>query len=112
MPMVGKKCHQVQEGARKKNDADPVSAEAWSSVVLSVLSEKFEPWNIYNADETGIYYCALPGTLTHAQENLSGHKKAKDHITALVAVNMDGSDKRHLLVIGNSKNPCCLRGVQ
>ena len=32
-------------------------------------------------------------------------------MTALVAVNMDGSDKRPLLFIGKSKEPRCFRGV-
>ena len=50
----------------------------------------YEPCNVYNADETGIYYRALPdGTLTFSTDSLSGSKKAKDRITALVAVNMD-----------------------
>ena len=60
--------------------------------LLSDILENFEPQNIYNADETGIYYRALPdGTLTFATDKVSVSKKAKDHITALVAVNMDGS---------------------
>ena len=80
--------------------------------MLSELLKKFEPRNVYNANETGIYYRALPdGTLTHAQENLSGQKKAKDRIMALVAVNMDGSDKRPLLVIGKSKQLRCFGGI-
>ena len=97
----------------EKNDADVESADVWTSTVLSEILENFEPQNIYNADETGVYYRALPdGTLTFATEKLSGSKKAKDRITALVTVNMDGTDKRPLLVIGKSKNPRCFRGVQ
>lgn len=95
----------------EKNDADLEAADTWTSFVLSDVLENFEPRNIYNADETGIYYRALPdGTLTFATEKLSGSKKAKDRITALVAVNMDGSDKRPLLIIGKSKNPRCIIG--
>ena len=61
----------------------------------------------------GIYYCVLPdGTMTFAKEKLSGSKKAKDHIMALVAINMDGSDDCPLLIIGNSRNPRCFRSVQ
>ena len=88
-------------------------SEMWTSTVLSEVLEQFDVKNIYNADETGIYYRALPdGTLTLATERLSGSKKAKDRITALVAVNMDGSDQCPLLIIGKSKNPRCFRGVQ
>ena len=74
------------------------------------MLEKFDVKNIYNAR---IYYRALPdSTLTLATEKLSGSKKAKDRITALVAVNMDSSDQRPLLIIRNSRNPRCFRGVQ
>ena len=97
----------------EKNDADLESADVWTSTVLCDLLHNFEPRNIYNADETGIYYRALPdGTLTFSTDKLSGSKKAKDRITALVAVNMDGSDKRPLLIVGKSKQPRCFRGVQ
>ena len=112
-------CWKTRNGIRykkahgEKNDADYESAEMWTSTVLSEVLEKFDVKNIYNADETGIYYQALPdGTLTLATERLSGSKKAKDRITALVAVNMDGSDQRPLLIIRKSKNPRCFRGVQ
>ena len=37
---------------------------------------------------------------------------AKDRITALVAVKMDGSDTRPLLIVGKSRQPRCFRGVQ
>lgn len=48
--------------------------------------------------QTWIYY--RDSTLTFATDKLSGSKKGKDRITALVAVNMDGSDKCPLLIIG------------
>ena len=84
-----------------------------TATVLSEILDNLEPRNIYNADEMGIYYRALPdGTLAFATVKLSGSKKAKDRITALVAINMDCSDKRPLLIIGKSKNPRCFRGVQ
>ena len=41
---------------------------------------------------------------------LSGHKKAKEHITVLVCANMDASDKRPLLSIGKGNQPL-FRGV-
>ena len=40
----------------EKNNADYESAELWTSPVLFDVLEKFEPQNIYNADEIGIYY--------------------------------------------------------
>ncbi|XP_061184908.1 tigger transposable element-derived protein 6-like [Saccostrea echinata] len=71
----------------------------------------YEPKNIYNTDETGFYYRALPDeTLTFKKDNLAGSKKAKDRVTVLPTVNMTGTDKRQLLVIGKSKDPRCFCG--
>ena len=96
----------------EKKDADIDSAEQWSSTVLTQILDRYEPRNVYNADETGIYYRAVPdGTLTFSTDSLSGSKKVKDRVTALVAVNMDGTDKRPLFIVGKSKQPRCFRGV-
>ena len=66
----------------EKKDADVDAADQWSSTVSAELLEKYEPCNVYNADETGIYYRALPdGTLTFSTDALSGSKKAKERIT-------------------------------
>ena len=97
----------------EKNDDDIESAEVWASTVLCDLLRDFEPQNIYNANETGIYYRTLPdGTLTFSTDHLSDNKKVKDRIRALVTVNMDGSDKRPLLIVGKSWQPRWFRGVQ
>ena len=75
------------------------------------MLEKYSPCD--NADETGIiYYRALPdGTLEFSTDELSGSKKSKDRVTAMVATSMDGTDKRLLLIIGKSKQPRCFRGL-
>lgn len=44
-------------------------------------------------------------------DKLCGRKKAKDRVIVLVCTNMDGSDKRPLLIIGKSSQPHCFRGV-
>lgn len=65
---------------------------------------------MYNADETGIYFRATPDrTHTFAHEPPSGGKKSKERITAMVCSNMDGTDKRKLLIIGKSKAPRCFK---
>ena len=95
--------------AHGEKDADVDAADQWLSTVLAEILERYEPCNVYNADETGIYYRALPdGTLTFSADSLSGSKKAKNRITALVAVNMD---KRPLFIVGKSKQPRCFMGI-
>jgi len=42
---------------------------------------------------------------------LSGSKKAMERITILLCVNMTGSDKRKLLVVGKSLKPRCFKNL-
>lgn len=70
----------------------------------SILLE-YSPENIYNADETGLFYKALPDkTLALKTEKCIGGKMAKDRLTILFCASMTGS-KEPLLVIGKSKRP-------
>ena len=41
-------------------DADFVAADTWTSTVLAELLCEYSPRDIYNADETGIYFRAVP----------------------------------------------------
>lgn len=62
---------------------------------------------IYNCDETGLYYRMLPSKTLVAQEESSapGYKKNKDRVTVMSCSNVTGSHKLDLVVIGKSKNP-------
>ena len=71
------------------------------------------PSNIFNADETGLYWKAiLDGTFTDKNAKVSGAKIAKDRLTVMLTANMDGSQKLTPLVIGKSKNPHCFKNVK
>ena len=48
---------------RKKKDMDVNSAELWSSTVLLKLIEKYAVCDIYDTDETSIYYPAVHSIL-------------------------------------------------
>ncbi|KAK3091960.1 hypothetical protein FSP39_024021 [Pinctada imbricata] len=97
----------------EKKDADEGAANQWKESTLPTFLRSYHPDDIYNADETGIYFRALPdGTLTFKTDNSGGSKKSKERVTVLVCTNMTGTDKRKLLVIGKSKDPPCFRGVK
>jgi hypothetical protein len=69
--------------------------------------------DIFNADETGIFFRLTPDrTLKFEGEKCVGSKLSKDRITDLVCANADGTEKRKLLVIGKSKNPRCFKNVK
>ena len=97
----------------EKKSADHISAETWKSEKLPGLLSEYDPENIHNADETGLYYRATPnGSLCYASETLSGLKKAKERLSLLLCANMSGSDKKKLFVIGKSQKPRCFKGIQ
>ena len=73
----------------------------WTSRQLPDFLEKFSPDDIFNANETGIFWKCLPDkSLSLKGERCSGGKRSKDQITVLVCANMSGSEKKPLLVIG------------
>ena len=51
-------------------------------------------------------------TLRIKGEKCLGGKLSKERITVFVCANMDGSEKRKLLVIGKSKKPRCFKNIQ
>ena len=91
--------------------ADDVSANQWKTAVLPTLLQEYTPKDIYNADESGLYFRATPkGTFSAVGECPLGGKIAKDRLTVLLLCNQDGSDKQ-AFVIGKSLNPRCLARV-
>ena len=75
-------------------------------VELRVIVEPYPLKDVYNMDETGLFWKATPDT-TLATEALSGTKKQKARISLGNCSNADGSDKPPLLVIGLSLKPHC-----
>ena len=61
--------------------------------------------NIYNCDETGLFYRSMPN-YTHAEthDDGAGGKRCKRRITLMFLVNGDGSDKQ-IIMVGTSKTP-------
>lgn len=73
----------------------------WISHTWPVISKDYSMDNIFNADETGIFYRMMPDKTHRIKgETCSGGKMSKDRITAMVCANASGSEKRKLLVIG------------
>ena len=84
--------------------------EEWKETVLYPTLEGYAPQDIYNGDETALFYKCLPHrTYCKAGEKPAGSAKRKDRLTLLIITNMDGSDHRKLSVIGKAKNPRCLQ---
>jgi hypothetical protein len=77
-----------------------------------MLLERYEPRDIYNADETGLFYnCLLDRMLTLKGCSCHGGKVPK-RITVLLCVNSDGSDKQVRIMVGKSMKPCCFKNIK
>ncbi|XP_038067340.1 uncharacterized protein LOC119737221 isoform X2 [Patiria miniata] len=85
----------------------------WLTTDLSPLLVVYKPSNIFNANETGIFYRLLPDRLLAFKgKACNGGERSEERLTAMVCANMDGSEKLPLLVIGNTKKPQCLANVK
>ena len=68
--------------------------------------------NIFNADEFGLFYKALPTISMHYKnERCSGGKHSKVRLTGLAAANAVG-DKLPMFVIGKSAKPRCFKDIK
>ncbi|GFN87424.1 tigger transposable element-derived protein 6 [Plakobranchus ocellatus] len=92
---------------------DTTVVEDWKKATLDKLLSEYSSSDIFNADETGLFFRCLPNK-THAfkGEACHGGKQAKDRLTMLVGTNATGTEKLPLLVIGKSANPRCFKNVK
>ncbi|XP_057657380.1 tigger transposable element-derived protein 4-like [Diorhabda carinulata] len=89
------------------------TSDDWLSKVWPTIREGYSDSDVFNADETGLFYKLTPDRTLHFKgEKCSNGKISKERITVLVAANMSGSEKRKLFVIGKSKNPRCFKNVK
>lgn len=66
----------------------------------------YEPRNVLNVDETGLYW-RMPPKTGIADSERGGLKDDKSRMTYVLCANMDGSEKRRPLIIGTAKQPRC-----
>jgi hypothetical protein len=71
----------------------------------------FAPKDVFNIDETGLFFQMLPdrslSTVEYTKGTKKKSKKAKDRITVALCCNSDGSEKMKLYVIGKTLKPRC-----
>jgi hypothetical protein len=68
--------------------------EEWRKEHLPKIIEGYEPKNIYNGGETGLFFRLLSNrTLTLKGDACNDRKKSRDRITVLLAFNAYGIDK-------------------
>ncbi|XP_072574493.1 ARL14 effector protein isoform X3 [Paramormyrops kingsleyae] len=88
-------------------------ATDWLQTKLPWLLDQYDERNIFNADETGLFFKLLPDrTMMFKGDSCHGGKRSKERLTLLFAANMDGSEKLPLLAIGKSAKPRCFKGAK
>ena len=89
-------------------DVSEETVEDWRKRLKSIC-EGYSRANIFNADETGLFYRALPTRSMVAKgDEARGGKKSKERISVLLACSCEG-EKLIPFVIGNSAKPRCFR---
>ncbi|KAG0419080.1 hypothetical protein HPB47_004372 [Ixodes persulcatus] len=93
--------------------ADRDGTEEWQNGQLQQILTDYAPDDIFNLDESALFFKLLPNrTLVFKGQACTGSKHAKDRISIAFIVNMTGSEKPPLLVIGKSEKPRCFKGGQ
>jgi hypothetical protein len=84
----------------------PIDYDTLMEPVRRFVAEKgIPPTRIFNWDETGLFYRAMPQyTLAGHDDTGAGTKADKSRITCVLSVNGDGTNSS-IVLIGKSKNP-------
>ena len=84
----------------------------WEETTLPTLLARNQLKEIFNGDEFGLFYEALPSKLLHFQgKRCSGGKHGKVRLTGKAASKALG-EKIQMFVIGKSVNPRCFKHVR
>ena len=68
---------------------------------LPMIIEEYKPCDIYNCDETGLFWKLMPDrSLVVGKDDCVGGKKSKERFTILLCANWSGTDKLKPIVIG------------
>lgn len=95
--------------------ADSSAAEKFKETFRSFVEKQgICQDDVYNADETGLNWKALPRkSLASRQENAArGFKVSKERVTIMTCTNAAGTHKLSLLLIGKAKKPRCFKNIR
>lgn len=89
---------------------NPKDVATFLTEIPSIINN-YSRKNIYNADETGLFFRAVPNKTLHLKrERCIGGKFSKERLTVLFCVNMEG-EKEIPLVIGKTAKPRAFKHI-
>lgn len=90
---------------------ESATVESWKERLPEIL-EGYKAEDIWNLDETGCFWRALPNKgLCQKSKACKGGKKSKERMTVALIVNAVG-EKEKAIVIWKSEKPRCFRSVR
>lgn len=85
---------------------------SWDEATLPTIFSNYKLEDIYNADEFGLFYQALPNKTLHLKsEKCVGGRHSKTRLTGMAAANAAG-EKLPMFVIGKSTRPRYFAGFR
>ncbi|XP_066121647.1 jerky protein homolog [Saccopteryx bilineata] len=100
------------DASGEKQVADHQAAEQFCGFFQSLTVEHgLTPEQVYNADETGLFWQCMPSPTPEGGPAPSG-RQSRDRLSVLMCANATGSHKIKPLVIGKWSGPRASRGIQ
>ncbi|KAM4865519.1 jerky protein homolog isoform 1-T2 [Thomomys bottae] len=100
------------DASSEKQVTDHQAAEQFCGFFRSLAAEhRLSPEQVYNADETGLFWRCLPGPSPDGG-TVPSLKQGKDRLTVLLCANATGSHRIKPLAIGKGGGPRAFRGIQ
>lgn len=96
----------------EKLDSDTAAVQPFINRLNAKIDEMgVTEEQIYNADETGLYYRVLPENtyVSSKEKGAAGFKKSKERLTAMLCSNAVGTHKVKPLIIGKARKPRCFK---
>ena len=94
----------------ERSSVDEKSTDAWVKDILRPTLDRYKDDDVYNVDETGLFWKLLPdSTFALKGETCTGGKKSRERVTVMLCCNMTGTDKRQPILIGKYAKPRCFK---
>ena len=105
-----KKRHKIKEYTQHGELGSVPSSADEEMRALRTLAGEYKEEDVYNMDETGLYWKMIPSRGLSTQLR-PGVKKEKARVSLVFVVNSTGSDRLPVWIIGKSKKPRALKNV-
>ena len=107
-----KKRNGLRQFKKQGESASAPSVESLENdrIMLRQLLRPYQPEDIWNADETGLFW-KMESSRTLTRFKTAGHKKEKARVTILCATNSIGTETMNLTFIYQHKTPRAMRNL-